>query len=99
MVTTTADSGPGSLRDAINQINADVNHALYFSPSNPAVDEIDFAVGVATYRAPIRPAERHQLGGHRRKRQPNTNSVATNGQSSDNAVRPITLDGAVAGEL
>jgi hypothetical protein len=44
VVNTTADSGPGSLRDAINQINADTNHALYASPSNPSVDEIDFAI-------------------------------------------------------
>jgi parallel beta-helix repeat protein len=44
VVTTTADSGPGSLRDAINQINADTNHVLYASPSNPNVDEIDFNI-------------------------------------------------------
>src|ERR1700751_3788141 len=44
VVTTTADSGPGSLRDAINQVNADTSHALYASPSNPSVDEIDFAI-------------------------------------------------------
>jgi hypothetical protein len=44
VVTTTADCGPGSLRDAINQVNADTSHALYASPSNPAVDEIDFNI-------------------------------------------------------
>lgn len=44
LVTTTADSGLGSLRDAINQINADTSHTLYASPSNPAVDEIDFQI-------------------------------------------------------
>jgi parallel beta-helix repeat protein len=44
LVTTTADSGPGSLRDAINQVNADTSHALYASPSNPSVDEIDFQI-------------------------------------------------------
>jgi hypothetical protein len=43
-VTTTADSGPGSLRDAITQVNADTSHTLYASPSNPSVDEIDFAI-------------------------------------------------------
>ncbi len=48
LVTTTADSGPGSLRDAINQINADTNHALYASPSNPGVDEIDFNITAAS---------------------------------------------------
>ena len=48
MVTTTADSGPGSLRDAINQVNADTSHVLYASPSNAAVDEIDFAVTAAS---------------------------------------------------
>lgn len=44
IVTTTADSGAGSLRDAINQINADTSHALYASSSNPNVDEIDFNI-------------------------------------------------------
>jgi hypothetical protein len=44
VVTTTADNGPGSLRDAINQVNADTSHALYASPSNPNVDEIDFNI-------------------------------------------------------
>jgi streptogramin lyase len=48
IVTTTADSGPGSLRDAITQINADTNHALYASPSNPNVDEIDFNITAAS---------------------------------------------------
>jgi hypothetical protein len=48
VVTTTADSGPGSLRDALNQVNADTSHALYASPSNPSVDEIDFAVTAAS---------------------------------------------------
>jgi hypothetical protein len=48
VVTTTADSGPGSLRDAITQINADTSHALYPSPSNPNVDEIDFDVTAAS---------------------------------------------------
>jgi parallel beta-helix repeat protein len=43
-VTTTADTGPGSLRDAINQVNADTSHTLYASPSNSSVDEIDFAI-------------------------------------------------------
>ena len=44
VVTTTADSGPGSLRDAINQVNLDTSHALYASPTNPNSDEIDFAL-------------------------------------------------------
>jgi titin len=44
MVTTTADSGAGSLRDAITQINADTSHKLYTSPTNPLVDEIDFNI-------------------------------------------------------
>ncbi|HEV3262457.1 MAG TPA: right-handed parallel beta-helix repeat-containing protein [Gemmataceae bacterium] len=44
VVTTTADSGAGSLRDAITKINADTSHALYASPSNPNVDEIDFNI-------------------------------------------------------
>jgi streptogramin lyase len=48
VVHTTADSGPGSLRDAINQINADTTHTLYPSPSNPNVDEIDFNITAAS---------------------------------------------------
>jgi Right handed beta helix region/Matrixin len=55
MVTTTADWNPqdpslppeyaivGSLRDAINQINADTNHT-YASPTDPTKDEIDFKI-------------------------------------------------------
>jgi hypothetical protein len=48
VVTTTADGGPGSLRDAISAINADTDHALYASPSSPSVDEIDFAITAAS---------------------------------------------------
>jgi hypothetical protein len=44
VVTTTADSGPGCLRDAISQINADTSHTLYTSPSDPTRDEIDFNI-------------------------------------------------------
>lgn len=44
LVTTTADSGPGSLRDAITQIDADTNHTLYAGHNNPGVDEIDFNI-------------------------------------------------------
>jgi parallel beta-helix repeat protein len=47
-VSTTADSGPGSLRDAINRVNLDTGHLLYASPSNPNVDEIDFSITAAT---------------------------------------------------
>jgi len=43
-VTTTADTGPGSLRDAITQVDADTSHTLYASPINPNIDEIDFAI-------------------------------------------------------
>jgi hypothetical protein len=48
VVTTTADGGPGSLRDAINQVNADTSHTLYASLGNPAVDEIDFNITAAS---------------------------------------------------
>jgi titin len=48
LVTTTADSGPGSLRDAITQVNADTSHTLYPSPGNPGVDEIDFGITAAS---------------------------------------------------
>ena len=48
VMTTTADSGAGSFRDAITQVNADTSHALYASPSNPSVDEIDFNITVAS---------------------------------------------------
>jgi hypothetical protein len=48
IVTTTADSGAASLRDAITQVNADTNHILYASPSNSNVDEIDFNITAAS---------------------------------------------------
>jgi hypothetical protein len=48
VVTTTADTGPRSLRDAINQIDLDTGHVLYASLSNPSVDEIDFAITAAS---------------------------------------------------
>jgi hypothetical protein len=48
VVTTTADGGTGSLRDAITQINLDTNHTLYASAGNPSVDEIDFAITAAS---------------------------------------------------
>jgi hypothetical protein len=48
LVTTTVDSGPGSLRDAITQVNADTSHTLYPSPSNSNVDEIDFNITAAS---------------------------------------------------
>jgi hypothetical protein len=48
VVTTTADSGPGSLRDAITQVNADTSHTLYPSPSDSSRDEIDFQVTAAS---------------------------------------------------
>ncbi len=48
LVTTTADTGPGSLRDAITQVNADTSHILYASPSNPNADEIDFNITAAS---------------------------------------------------
>jgi titin len=41
MVTTTADSGTGSLRDAINQINLDTTGQYVGSHG---IDEIDFAI-------------------------------------------------------
>src|SRR4051794_37008349 len=48
LVTTTADSGPGSLRDAIDQVNADTTSryapAALNRPGGATVDEIDFAV-------------------------------------------------------
>jgi hypothetical protein len=44
LVTTTADSGPGSLRDAINHVNADSNDNLYTSAADPARDEIAFDI-------------------------------------------------------
>jgi parallel beta-helix repeat protein len=47
VVHTTADSGAGSLRDAITQVNADASHS-YASPSNPSVDEIDFNITAAS---------------------------------------------------
>jgi hypothetical protein len=48
IVTTTVDSGLGSLRDAITKINADTSHTLYASPGNPNADEIDFNITAAS---------------------------------------------------
>jgi hypothetical protein len=45
VVTTTADGGPGSLRDAINQINADTTGQYLGSQG---VDEIDFDLTAAS---------------------------------------------------
>jgi len=111
MVTTTADIGAGSLRDAITQINLDTNHALYASPGNPGVDEIDFKItadsdtggnfNAATGVATITPQTALPTL---------TNSVIINGYSQlgshvntngpglcDNAVLTIELDGSQAG--
>jgi hypothetical protein len=46
VVTTTADSGPGSLRDAITQINADTAGNQYLG--SHGVDEIDFDITAAS---------------------------------------------------
>jgi hypothetical protein len=48
IVTTTADNGSGSFRDAMNQINADTSHTVYTSPSDSARDEIDFNITAAS---------------------------------------------------
>jgi hypothetical protein len=48
VVTTTANTGAGSLRDAIAQVNADTSHTLYASSGNPSVDEIDFNITAAS---------------------------------------------------
>jgi hypothetical protein len=105
LVTTTADSGPGSLRDAITQINADTNHTLYASPSNPNVDEIDFNITAASdtgggFNAVTGVATIQPLSAL-----PSiTNAVIINGytqpgasentlSNSDNAVLEIELDG------
>jgi hypothetical protein len=44
VVTTTAASGPGSLADAIAQVNGDSLHVIYTSPTDPTRDEIDFNI-------------------------------------------------------
>jgi hypothetical protein len=112
MVTTTADSGTGSLRDALRQVNADTGHTLYASPGNPGVDEIDFNITAAsdaagggtgfnatTGVATITPRSDLPLL---------TNPVIINGYTQtgaspnnlaigDNAVLKIVLDGSQAG--
>jgi hypothetical protein len=89
MVTTTADSGPGSLRDAINQINADTSHTLHASPSNPSVDEIDFGISTGagynstTGVATIQPLSELPLI---------TNAVVIDGYTQSGASRnPVTV--------
>jgi hypothetical protein len=112
VVTTTADSGAGSLRDAITQINADTSHVLYASPSNPSVDEIDFDITAASdtagggtgYNAATGVATITPLSGLPAI----TNAVLINGYTQpgasantlslgDNAVLKIQLDGVSAG--
>jgi hypothetical protein len=44
IVTTTSDTGPGSLRDAITQIDLDTTHALYASTTDTTKDAIAFNV-------------------------------------------------------
>ena len=58
-VTNTGDTGAGSFRDAITQVNAD---------TQPGIDTINFAIGsgVQTIHTPVRPADDHALRGDRR---------------------------------
>ncbi|HEY7309956.1 MAG TPA: SdrD B-like domain-containing protein [Gemmataceae bacterium] len=108
VVTTTADSGTGSLRDAITQINADTSHTLYASPSNPTVDEIDFNITAASDAAGGGTGYNSTTGVAAIKPQfalPSiTNAVIINGYSQsgasentlsngDNSVLKIVLDG------
>jgi hypothetical protein len=99
VVTTTADSGAGSLRDAITQINADTSHTLYPSPTNPSVDEIDFAITAAsdtgggynsgTGVATIKPQSAlPQI----------TNAVFINGFASPSQENTLPLKGSSAGD-
>jgi hypothetical protein len=89
-VSYTNDSGAGSLRQAIRDTNADTNGVdeivFAFSGTGPFV--IQPATQLDTIARPVFINGYSQTGSS-----PNTNSVATNGQSSDNANRPVTLDG------
>jgi hypothetical protein len=103
-VTTTADSGPHSLRDAIAQINADVNpdgsSKLSFTNADPTRDEIDFAIpgsGMQTIRPatalpiitnPVVLNGGSQTAGFKANDLPNQGAGA-----GDDAVWTITLDG------
>jgi autotransporter-associated beta strand protein len=106
LVTTTADSGPGSLRDALAQINADAGHSLYPSRNDPTKDEIDFDIPTtdpgynsATGAFTIEPlsalpaiTEPVTIDGYSQPgASPNTLTAG------DNAVLSIQLDGASAG--
>jgi hypothetical protein len=112
LVATTADSGTGSLRDAINQVNADTNHTMYASPGNPNVDEIDFAITAPSDAAGGGTGYNSTTGVATITPSLNlpaiTNSVLINGYTqsgatpntsaqADNAVLKIDLDGTMAG--
>lgn len=104
IVTTTADSGPGSLRDAITQCNLDTSHSLYTSPTDPTRDEIDFNItaasdtgggydpvtGVATIRPTAVPITR--MDGPPTGLPEISNPVIINGYSQPRASRNTLVD-------
>ena len=105
VVTTTSDTGPGSLRDAITQINLDASHTLYPSTADPTKDAIAFNIPTSD--------PGYQSGTQTFLIQPQlavlptiTNAVIIDGYSQpgsspntlavgDNAVLKIVLDGSV----
>jgi hypothetical protein len=109
VVTTTSDSGPGSLRDAITQTNLDTNHTLYPSTADPTKDAIAFDIPTSDTG--------YQSGTQSFLIQPQlaaiptiTNAVIIDGYSQpgsspntlavgDNAVLKIVLDGSLAGAV
>jgi parallel beta-helix repeat protein len=111
VVTTTADSGPGSLRDAINQVNQD-SVGLYANAQG--IDEIDFNItatsdtgggfNATTGAATIQPQSALPTvtnpvfinGFSQTGSSPNT-LTNQGGGLGDNAVRKITLDGTSSG--
>jgi parallel beta-helix repeat protein len=106
-VTTTADSGPGSLRDAINQINADTNGT--YANAN-GVDEIDFHItsgagyNSSTGLATITPSSLLPtitrtviIDGYTQVNSVANTHAMTDSDPSYNGVLMVTLDGSLAG--
>jgi hypothetical protein len=91
VVTTTADSGPGSLRDAITVISADVNpdgsSKLSYTGSDPTRDEIDFAISTG-----LDPVTKVATIAPNGPLPPISNAVVINGYSQPGA-KPNCLSG------
>jgi hypothetical protein len=88
LVTTTADSGPGSLRDAINQANADSQalSTIDFSIPGSGVQTISPATDLPVITHPV------VINGFSQPGSSANTLPVTGSNAGDNAVRNIILD-------